>query len=253
MHLLSKFFGKPSTPAHPPKPSGSSPADLSHLLPPPPARANAMSELVIHGILLITRENWPHIQKFMKNKIWLAEDENFNALLANSADQKDAYIQIDDPQRPFIIERGTKRIQLWARKDEKRRDDPQHMILIQSEILTDPATGKAITHRPELLLHGAHAPFLMIFRMSCCAESSLSALVSARDKSGRTLITSVNSNPLGIEPGMGGNIFYNPDSKQSCVKIATTPHEIAFLQKIYTTLKDDFQRRKNAPQAYTPR
>lgn len=178
----------------------------------------SMSELVVRALIPVTQENWTHVKQLGKKKIWLASDQNLDAILEGfDPDAQGSYIRCDNPAAPFLVNENKVRIQLWTRRGMTINAD--HMVMIQSNVFQAP-DGKVISFRPQVVVRGKSAPFIMLYRMSCCGESSYSALISIGDKSGKNFSNVLDSNPEGIKADMGSGIFYNAATNSYKVKVA---------------------------------
>lgn len=178
----------------------------------------SVSELVVRALIPVTQENWTHVKQLGKKKIWLASDQNLDAILEGfDPDAQGSYIRCDNPAAPFLVNENKVRIQLWTRRGMTINAD--HMVMIQSNVFQAP-DGKVISFRPQVVVRGKSAPFIMLYRMSCCGESSYSALISIGDKSGKNFSNVLDSNPEGIKADMGSGIFYNAATNSYKVKVA---------------------------------
>lgn len=178
----------------------------------------SMSEIVVRALIPVTKENWANVKELGKKKIWMANDPDLDAILEGFDPHADgAYDRCDNPNAPILVNDNKARIQLWTRKG--MAVDADHMVMIQSNALQAP-DGKFISFRPQIVVRGKSAPFIMLYRMSCCGESSYSALISVGDKSGRNFSNVLDSNPEGIKAGMGSGIFFNAASNSYKIRVA---------------------------------
>ncbi|MFA7276046.1 MAG: hypothetical protein WC043_04520 [Pseudobdellovibrionaceae bacterium] len=228
MNFFGKLFGsKAAIPNPPAQPQGEIPALLTT---PTPNPTTSMSELVVQALIPITKQNWPHAKNLMSKRVWLAGDEDLSAILDGyNPDAPGSYVRNDNPTQPFVVNGNQTRIQLWTRKDMPI--EARHMVMIQSSVIGN--AEKIISYRPQMIVRGTGAPFIMIYRMSCCAATSFSALVSAGDKSGQNISNVIDSNPTGILSGMGSGIFYDPVTKNYKIRVATTPDECHVLETMH--------------------
>jgi hypothetical protein len=196
---------------------------------------SSKSELIVRALIPITKENWPHVKELGKKKIWLAKDENLDAILEQfDPKASGSYIRCDDLARPFIVNGNKTRIQLWTRRDMPV--DADHMVMIQSDVFQSPTDGQFISFRPQLIVRGKNAPFVMIYRMSCCGATSYSALISVGDKSGKNFSNALDSNPKGIEKGMGSGVFFNAATNSYKIKVADE-NDAQILETMHNLIK----------------
>jgi hypothetical protein len=225
--LRNLFQSKAAVPNPPVQPQGEIPAPLTT---PTPNPTTSMSELVVQALIPITEQNWPHAKNLKNKKVWLADDEDLSAILDGyNPDASGSYVRNDNPAQPFVVNRNQTRIQLWTRKDMPTV--ARHMVMIQSAVIGN--AERVISYRPQMIVRGTGAPFIMIYRMSCCSETSFSALVSAGNKLGQNISNVLDSNPTGILSGMGSGIFYDSATKNYKIRVATTSDECYILETMH--------------------
>lgn len=227
--------------------SGNNNKSLSSVLTTPIEKpTTSMSEIVVRALIPVTRENWLHVKELGKKRIWLANDPHLDAILEGfDPDAQGSYIRCDSPASPILVNENKARVQLWTRRG--MTVDADHMVMIQSTVLQAP-DRKVISFRPQIVVRGKSAPFIMLYRMSCCGESSYSALISIGDKSGKNFSNVLDSNPEGIKAGMGSGIFYNAATNTYNVRVAGE-QEAHMLSTIY----DHIERTKQQIPSIPPR
>lgn len=204
---LKKLFGQGSAgERQSPQPS----AVAESLNRPAEKPKTSMSELVVHELIPVTQDNWPFVQSIMKKSVWQGGDPDLEQIFKLHAQNKEAvgsFEPCDNPKYPVLVGGETKsRIQMWRRRGME--PSGENLVLVQSNVVGTPE--KVITFMPQQLVRGTKASFIMIFRMSCCADSSYSALVSLSDRTGeKSLCTLIDSQKGGIKEGMGANVFRN--------------------------------------------
>lgn len=226
MSMLSRLFGSKAN-----ETGAGAPAAL--LTTPVPNPVTSMSELVVQALIPITRENWPHAKNLMSKKIWLPADPDLTRILDGfNPEAPGAYTRCDHPDQPFIVNGNRHRIQLWARRG--MTPEARHLVMIQSAVLGTPE--KVISYLPQMIVRGSGAPFVMIYRMSCCAETSFSALFSVGDKNGKNLSNVIDSNPTGILSGMGSGVFLDRNTGAYKIQVATSPDDCRILEDMHRHL-----------------
>ncbi|MDD3019962.1 MAG: hypothetical protein PHX61_03150 [Alphaproteobacteria bacterium] len=243
MNFLGKLFGSKAAPLE--QPIAQRRDDVPALLTTPtPNPTTSKSELVVQALIPITKQNWPHAQNLMSKKIWLAGDKDLSAILDGyNPDAPGSYVRKDNPDQPFIVNGNQARIQLWTRKDMPV--EARHMVMIQSAVIGN--AEKVISYRPQMIVRGTGAPFIMIYRMSCCSATSFSALVSAGDKSGQNISNVIDSNPTGILSGMGSGIFYDSAAKIYKIRVASSPDDCQVLETMHGHITATGQHALSSP------
>ncbi len=118
------------------------------------------------SLLKMTDGNFPFIRDSILKQDFL------NAASAEGIIRQFApasYTRIDDPAKPIFMDDKTTRVYLWA--DPADEANPRKMIAIYAKVTKE---GDNIDIKPELLVKGPDANFVLFYQMSCCA--GLSAL-----------------------------------------------------------------------------
>jgi hypothetical protein len=237
MSFLKQFFGGKSAPQSPVPQA----AILTDRPVDPPG--TALSELLVRALIPVTKENQTYVKNLMKKAVWLPNDPDLNAIMAGyNPDAVGAYVPCDDPARPYLMDGNKTRIQMWERKGVEPKGRSLVMVKSAAAILPE---GKILAFRPTALIRGTGAPFVMIYRMSCCGEESYSALVSVGNKNGNNASNIIDSNLQGIKEGMGSGVFFDAQTQQYRIGVAKDPeseHQLEILHGLIRSSRSAHSR-----------
>lgn len=166
------------------------------------------------SLLKMTEGNFP----FIRDKV-LAQDfltaDNAESLIRQFAPA--AYKRIDDPVAPVFMDDKTTRVYLWA--DPADEENPRKMVAIYAKVTRE---GDHIDVKPEMLIKGPDANFVLFYQMSCCAGMSAIACFSTKGEQRYEIRDSLSGTQKGE-----GQLFKDK------VRIATSPELLDQIKHMY--------------------